>query len=279
MDCFEIVKLKYNLSYREALDKIIKDAENFTLGDQVDAKEHSKIEFTIGPKEDLSYFHKFGISNKTLEKFKVYPAKAVYKDEKIMIRSKKNDPTFIYLFQSGNIKTYKPLTSNKKDKWGGNSGGGDVQGLEHLPRRGQILFITSSYKDVMCLYEMGYNSIAFNGEGYGLGKGETAKFVENLISKLEKRFEHIVFYLDNDSAGINFAVELAWKFRKKYIYNSLGNPKDPSDYVKKYSLHNGKRKIKRLLSRAFRIQSGFLDYVQSLDNSSGHHNAPFGGSD
>lgn len=268
MDCFEIVKLKYGLPYRKALDKIIEDHEKFELSGDINPKEHPKIEFVLGDQKSLAYFHQFGITNPTLEKYKVYPAKTVYRNEIAVAKARKDNPIFIYLFASGNVKVYRPLSSDKSKKWSGNSGGGDVQGLEHLPRRGQLLFITSSLKDVMCLHELGYNAIAFNGEGYGVGEGETSRFVEQTIAKLEKRFEHVVFYLNNDEPGINFATKLAWKFRKKFIYNSIGTPKDPSDFIKYKSFYNAKRKIKRLLSRAFRVQSGFLDFVQHLDRAS-----------
>lgn len=111
---------------------------------------------------------------------------------------------------------------------------------------------------------MGYNAIAFNGEGYGLGEGQTAKFVTSAINKLEKRFEHIVFYMDNDAPGITYSEKLSKKYNKKYIVNPTGRPKDISDYVRKKSIYNGKRLIKKQLSKIFKVKSGFLEFAESL---------------
>ena len=236
------------------------------------------MEFTLGDKKSLEYFHQFSITDKTLQKFRVYPAKTVYINKKACYKSTKDNPTFVYLHDSGHVKTYKPLTDKREDKWGGNSDREDVFGLGHLPRRGRILFVTSSLKDLMVLYEMGFNAIAFNGEGYGLGKGETARFVEKLFNKLDKRFENIVFYLDNDTPGLEYSQKLAQQYKKKYVTNPPNTPKDISDYVKQKSFYNGKRRIKRLLSKLFRVQSGFLEFVESLDNSTHGSGNPFGDS-
>jgi hypothetical protein len=264
-DCFEIVKRKYKLSYREAMDRIISDKDKFEIGSKIEKDQIKLVEFVLGDPKSLKYFHQYYITNPTLESYRVFPARTVYINQKPVYRSTKGNPTFVYLFSSGRVKTYKPLTVDSKTKWGGNSGGEDVFGLDRLPKTGQLLFVTSSLKDIMVLKELGYNAIAFNGEGYGLGEGETSRFVTKTLAKLERRFEHIVFYLDNDEPGINFATKLAHKFSKKFIYNPIGTPKDISDYVKAKSFYNGKRRIKRLLSKTFRVQSGFLDFVQNLD--------------
>lgn len=261
------------------MERIISDKDKFEVSSKVEKDQIKLVEFVLGDPKSLKYFHQYHITNPTLESYRVFPARTVYINQKPMYRSTKDNPTFVYLFSSGRVKTYKPLTPDSKAKWGGNSGREDVFGLDRLPRSGQLLFITSSLKDIMVLKEMGYNAIAFNGEGYGLGNGDTARFVEKTIAKLEKRFEHIVFYLDNDEPGINFASTLARKFGKKFIYNPPKTPKDISDYVKQKSFFNGKRRIKKLLSRAFRVQSGFLDFVQRLDRSSSAINDPFGNGD
>lgn len=115
----------------------------------------------------------------------------------------------------------------------------------------------------MVLRELGYNAIAFNGEGYGIGTGDSAKIVRDTINKLEKRFEHIVFYMDNDPAGIEFSIKLSQQYKKKYITNLPKTPKDISDFVKLKSIYNGKRTIKHLLRKQFQTKSGFIEFIES----------------
>lgn len=115
-DCIEIVKRKYDLSYSKALEKIIQDREHFSIMDPVKRDEVSIIEFTLGTQKSLKYFHEFSITNPTLEAYKVFPAKTVYKNSKVMARSTKDDPVFIYIMPSGRVKIYRPLTSNSENK-------------------------------------------------------------------------------------------------------------------------------------------------------------------
>lgn len=272
IDCIEAVKLKFNLSYQDAISKILEDKEKFTEGEQV-IREPSKIEFIPGDYGTFNYFHKFHISNPTLLKYNVYPAKVIYSNEEIIARSNKSNPIFVYCSSNGNLKTYRPLSKDSLKKWGGNCNARDVWGLDQLPKKGQILFITSSLKDVMMLYELGYNAIAFNGEGYGVGDGDSAKVVREVINKLEKRFAYILFYMDNDAAGLKFGVKLSEQYRKKYITNLPNTPKDISDYSLKKGFYNARRNIKRLLREVFRIKSGYLEFIQSsglakMDSSS-----------
>lgn len=267
MDCIEIVKLKFGIGYRDALQRILNDRESLRRTHKVFEKEEKYLEFILGDLQWYEYFHKLGIASETLAKFKVFPAKVVYCNEEIIARGNKSNPLFVYLMPSGNIKTYRPLAKDPSKKWGGNANAGDIAGIQQLPKKGKILFITSSLKDVMQLYELGYNAIAFNGEGYGTS-GESAKIMKQTISKLELRFEHIIFYMDNDVPGLRYNNELSRVHHKKWIANPNHKPKDLSDYVAKYGIHNGRRLIKRLLAKQFNLNNkdGFLEFIERLNS-------------
>lgn len=278
MDCIEIVKLKFGINYRDAINKILSDRDKLTRSQKI-IREEKHIEFIMGDLEFYKYFYKFHITIETLTRYQVFPAKVVYANEEIIARGNKSNPLFAYVYPSGNIKTYRPLSKDSTKKWGGNAKSGDIAGMAQLPKKGQILFITSSLKDVMVLQELGYNAIAFNGEGYGMGNGESAKHMRQVLNKLEDRYEHIIFYMNNDAPGMEFNQRLAHQYRKKFISNPPKTPKDISDYVQKKGAHNGKRLLKKLLSKIFRHHDDFISFAESLDTYQGLSHNIFTGID
>lgn len=266
IDIFEAVKKLFRINYAEAIKKIISDKDRFEIDEYEESRKENKIEFILADSSHLDYFNRYHITRETLLKYNVYPAKTIYMNEEAIAKGTKTNPIFCYLFPSGNIKTYRPLTKDKSKKWAGNSNAKDIAGLKQLPKKGKILFVTSSLKDVMTLHTLGYNAIAFNGEGYGIS-GDSAVIMEETLSKLEKRFEYIIFYMDNDAPGINFGTKLHLKYNKKFIYNPATKEKDLSDFVHKEGIFKAKRLIKKLLSKQFKTKGGFLEFVESLNNS------------
>ena len=104
-----------------------------------------------------------------------------------------------------------------------------VQGWTLLPKNGgEILFITKSYKDILIFNLLGYWAIAPNNEG--------AYIPSHVMDKLKTRWHYIYVWFDNDEGGIRGASSFSEKFGLSMTYNPIGEPKDPSDYVKKYSL-------------------------------------------
>lgn len=104
-----------------------------------------------------------------------------------------------------------------------------VQGWTLLPKNGgKILFITKSYKDILIFNLLGYWAIAPNNEG--------AYIPSHVMDKLKTRWHHIYVWFDNDEGGIKGAKSFSEKFSLPMTHNPIGEPKDPSDYVKKYSL-------------------------------------------
>jgi DNA primase len=75
---------------------------------------------------------------------------------------------------------------------------------------------------------LGYWAIAPNSEN--------TYIPDPVMDKLKDRFENIYCWFDNDEAGIAGATKFSNKFDLRMTYNPIGEPKDPSDFVEKYSL-------------------------------------------
>ena len=103
-----------------------------------------------------------------------------------------------------------------------------VQGWSLLPKSGSnILFVTKSYKDILIFNLLGYWAIAPNNEH---------SFIpDKVMEKLKTRFNNIYVWFDNDEGGIRGGGEFADKFSLPFMHNPVGEPKDPSDFVKEYN--------------------------------------------
>lgn len=116
-----------------------------------------------------------------------------------------------------------------------------VQGWSLLPKNGSdILFVTKSYKDILTFNMLGLWAIAPNSEH--------AYIPEHVMNKLKQRFSNIFVWFDNDEGGLKGAAQFADKFTLPFTYNPIGEPKDPSDYVKKYSLKKFGRLVTQFLN-------------------------------
>lgn len=196
-----------------------------------------------------TYFKRYFISDTTLKKFDVHAVKSVFRNGLLHSRSTKDNPIIAYAFPSGNVKLYRPLTPERKKKWYGNTNALDVAGWTQLPRKGSLVLITKSTKDVMVLHELGFPAISFNGESVGTGK-VVEDTVRDAINSLKKRFRHVVLLYDNDTAGRTAADKLSDRFKLKNISLMLG--KDISDTIQKHKPQKTFTHLKRRLSQCLR---------------------------
>ena len=196
-DCFNYISYKYNCSFIAALRIIDCD---FKLG--LSSKK-SEVEFTMGymayrqnktPNlnkkqviirkrkrfwtiKDANFWSKYLVSKKILTKFAVEPISHYWINNN---RFTCKSITYAFKFKN-RYKIYSPY--EEKNKWLSNTKYTDVQGYNQLPNNGERLIITSSLKDVMCLYSAGYNAIAMQSEMQIPN--------EKLISELKQRFNTI----------------------------------------------------------------------------------------
>ena len=123
------------------------------------------------------------------------------------------------------FKIYRPLAS-KYTKWRTNLTNRHVQGLAEIPKEGgDLLIITKSLKDVMCLYEMGFSAIS--------PSSETTFIPEDMLKSLRSKWKHIVIMYDRDKTGMKTAREYSKKYKLDAIFvHKKFNSKDISDAVK-----------------------------------------------
>jgi hypothetical protein len=118
-------------------------------------------------------------------------------------------------------KLYQPYSNYLK--WCNDFIPNTLSGYEQLPKNGDLLIITSSLKDGMCIHELGYNFISPQSENH--------VFKQKLIDELKSRFKNIVVFYDSDDKGKFFSNKLSVEFDLKEI-NTGSICKDISDYFK-----------------------------------------------
>jgi len=195
-------------------------------------------------KNDDEYWSQYHIERETLKKYNVYPITFFWVNDILQpFRYSKDNPMYAYkIFDK--FKIYRPYSEYRKDKWRTNCSAIDIQGYEQLPKNGDLLIITKSLKDVMVLYELGYNAVAL--------QSENDKLNHKIYKDLSERFKRIVILFDNDEPGKDSAIKLAGEYNLEYIFidssvYSLYNVKDISDYICVFGKNKTIELIKSLL--------------------------------
>jgi len=257
-DCFKYVMWNYNCSFYECLFRINEDMKlglssvsgksyNKTRKIKTSRSVQTKIKnvYKVTSRKwninDEIYWSTFNITLKTLDYFNV---KAVKKYQSYSRFTKKFitryiydslDPCYTYLFKENKdvkFKFYQPFS--KLNKWKSNTSKLNIFGLSQLPDTGDTVFITSGGKDMMCMYEMGYNAIA--------PQSESTEIPTNVIEDLKDRFTNVIILYDNDSTGIKMSKEHGKKYNVPYIIlpNELNKEtlalKDVADFSKEFGL-------------------------------------------
>lgn len=228
-DVFKFLRMLWNCSLNEVYKRIIDDFPT----DQVNLERKNKIreyqsdlDIAIKRKHfdlvDACYWQKYFIEKSTLYKFKVWPISYYTINGIKQSEWQTDDPMYAYKVND-KFKIYRPLTKYKKDKWRGNLTKNNVFGYEQLPKKGDLLIITKSLKDVMVLYELGYNAIAPSSESTEISK--------SFIDELSSRFKRIVLFFDNDEAGIKNSTKYVEKYQfQRMQINPSEGIKDISDF-------------------------------------------------
>lgn len=172
---------------------------------------------------DINYWKQFNISINTLKKFNVNSIKYYLCNGIVKGTYKRENPMYAYKVYN-NFKIYRPL-ADKYTKWRNNLTDYDIQGYEQLPQKGDILFITKSMKDVMCLHEMGYLAVSPSSESTFLPK--------DVLEQLKTRFKRIIILFDRDTAGVKRSRKLSRETGLEAMFiNKKFKAKDVSDAVK-----------------------------------------------
>ncbi len=182
--------------------------------------------------KELDYWQRFGITISTLNKYQVVSLQEFSSEtnEGKPYKQISNDQEPIFAYQSKRyLKLYRPF-STIRFQYAGDMPDKYCFGLEQLPPKGNILFITGGEKDVLSLVAKGYSAICFNSE--------TSNIPQALIRKLTYRFKHIVLLYDCDKTGLEASAkheqQLSALGVKRMILPLKGtkDEKDISDFFK-----------------------------------------------
>lgn len=231
-------------NYNEVLQEIVKRLKITNKTVLKSTKPIESKETVIGivrqafTKIDEQYWGSYHISMPTLEKYNVHSikyylcngiVKGIYKDE---------NPMYAYKVYN-NFKIYRPL-GDKFTKWRNNLTEFDVQGYAQLPKKGNLLIITKSLKDVMVLHEMGYNAVSPSSE---------STFIPDVVlNDLKKRFKNILLCFDRDIPGVQNMRKVSLKTGLKgFLVHKSFKAKDISDAVKTNGFESVHDWLKKLL--------------------------------
>lgn len=140
-------------------------------------------------------------------------------------------------------------------------------GLEQLPHKGDVLFITGGEKDVMSLYAKGFYAISFNSE--------TANISIDILDSLRLRFKHLVILYDVDEAGVKASKKIQKEYTKYDLLRMelpLSGQKGEKDIADYFRLGFSKKQFKTLLlklieniyqNKLIMIKSCEIDYSNS----------------
>ena len=189
---------------------------------------------------DKQYWKQFHISIDTLKKFQVFSIKYFLCNRVVRGTYKENSPMYAYKVDD-KFKIYRPLAS-KYTKWRTNLTNRNVQGLSEIPKEGgNLLIITKSLKDVMCLYEMGFNAIA--------ASSETTFIPDDILQSLRSKWKHIVILYDRDKTGMLESRKYSRQYKLDAIFvHKKFKAKDISDAVKNNSFADVKKWLTKTLS-------------------------------
>lgn len=189
-----------------------------------------QVEIKKFSKKELEWWEGFGISLRTLEKFKVYSIQSVFLNGVYFTTSSESCPIYGYYGGKNSNgdelwRLYMPTKKNYRFLTNWNST--MIQGSKQMPKSGEFIVITKSLKDVMSLYEFGIPAIAPNSENLFL--------TESQYERIHERFPEIYLLYDRDLPGVRAANKIRKEFPDIKVV-LIPKVKDFSDYVKKYGL-------------------------------------------
>lgn len=261
LDFVNVVMTKYSCNYHEAIRIIAKDfgyttsAPIKTSAIKIQPKFEGnkqtfiRVEVKDFTEAELKWWNSFGITKEILNKFKVYSCKTVFLNNYIYAQSAQHSPIYGYYFgKKENIEQWRIYMPKRKEfRFIGNVSTKTIQGYKQLPKKGKVVVITKSMKDVLCLYSLGISAIAPNSE---------TQFVsEKMLEELKQRFEYIALLYDNDLTGVKFTNKLR-KQHPELIVTLIPRSTGAKDISDHYRLH-GRSKTLELIKSAIKIYKNF----------------------
>lgn len=180
---------------------------------------------------DLEFWGKYGINQKTLERYGVSSLASFSsysrKGKPYQLHYKSTEP--IYCYQLGDsVKIYRP---NSKVRFlnAGVRSSDYIFGYAQLPSRGECVLLTGGEKDVLTLASHGFSAFCLNSE--------TAHLPQTLLQGLSDRFDSVGVLYDMDDTGIRQSQQIIEDnpdvsnlFRVELPLSGSKSKKDVSDF-------------------------------------------------
>jgi hypothetical protein len=202
-------------------------------------------------KQELIWWAQYGITEKLLLSFHAVSLTRFDSENRegkpFYFLSSEKEPLYGYIGKQ-HIKVYRPF-SEIRFVQAGNIPDHFCFGLEQLPAKGDLLFITGGEKDVMALAAHGFHAVCFNSE--------TSIIPTGIIHKLSYRFKHIVLLFDVDKTGLDSSEKQATNlgsFGVCRLLLPLPGTKEEKDVADYFRIGNTAEDLKRL----------FLNYLDTL---------------
>ena len=244
--CLKFVSRLYGLSYLETMYRIRQDWERGDIApvppvcirEREDGENIITVQKRPYTPADLWYWNQFGVTSRALFEENVLSADMVWLNGKIVFRGWMDGLVYAYKF-SDRYKIYRPLAKNIR--WISSTRESDINGLETTPSGGDLLIITKSMKDVLCLKSMGFASIA--------PQSESSSIPETVITRVKEDFQKCVFLYDNDDVGIRFAKKIGRHFDLPFTIMPIkSGAKDVSEFYVKHGPEITKSTLNRLIN-------------------------------
>jgi len=224
-DTFDIVANDFNLKHSEIVKGEINYSSSIT---KAEPSRRTVIKIKVRPWMLLDknyWYERYSIDKLRLEEYTVKPISNFWINDTLFYS---DQPSFSYdyYFHNGRLlrKIYQPLS---KWKWYSNIDNTVVQGIANIPKYNDLLIITKSLKDIMCLRNLGYYSVAPNNE--------VSWLPEQVWQKFLGRYKQMFIFFDNDEAGMINAQRFSNQYGIPYFYLPIEpDVKDISDYIDKY---------------------------------------------
>lgn len=257
LDFVNVVMTKFGCNYYEALNTIAKDfgyikndktpKKAIKIQPKFEGTKQTFIQVEIKEFSDaeLKWWNTFGITKDILHKFNVYSCKNVFLNGSLHSQSLQHMPIYGYYFgKKENIEQWRLYYPRKTEfRFIGNVSSKIVQGYKQLPKKGKLLIITKSMKDLMSMYAYGITACAPNSE--------TIFMTDKMLEDLKQRFERIVVMFDNDKPGIS-AMRKIKKQHPELEYFFIPRKYKCKDFSDLRAMY-GKDKTKELIIEALKF--------------------------
>lgn len=251
-DFVDVVERRFGINYHEALHQIAFDF-GFISGNgnrkivipkvvkPFKKSDGADIRVSVKPfnKREREWWMKYCIDTDILKKFNVFPIQDIWLNGSKFFSNRNMLVFGYYGGKKDNLEMWRIYFPNRKPmRFLTNWPATMIQGYRQLRKKGDVVVITKSMKDVMCMDSFKIDAIAPNSENLFVS--------DEVLANLKKRFRKIIVLYDNDIPGIHGMREIKKKHPElEYLFiQRRYKAKDFSDFVSLY----GKEKVEKTIN-------------------------------